>query len=104
MKIFSQIFLFSFLLLTALPHRVQAQTLSSYYLSSSISYNPKIPTPETLLGYVPGEKHVSHDQLFYYAKSIAEQSPRIRFEVFGKTLPASSFFIADKIFSFLFSK
>ncbi len=85
MRTINLLFLIFFLFLNGGLRRVQAQTLSSYYLSSSVSYNPKIPTPETLLGYVPGEKHVSHDQLFYYAKSIAEQSPRIHFEVFGKT-------------------
>lgn len=85
MKIIHRLLALSLLLLSPFLQGVQAQPVLSYYLSGSVQYDPKIPTPEKLLGFVPGERHVSHDQLFYYAKSIAEQSPRIHFEVFGQT-------------------
>jgi hypothetical protein len=65
-----------------------AQTTStplSYYLPKGVKYDPAIPTPDKILGFLPGDRHISHDQLFYYAKAISELSPRIHFEVMGYT-------------------
>ncbi|RXG15374.1 zinc carboxypeptidase [Leeuwenhoekiella aestuarii] len=56
-----------------------------YYLPDNVSYNPKIPTPQQLLGYVPGEWHVSHDLLVSYMKKMAAASPRITIENRGRT-------------------
>lgn len=57
----------------------------SYYLPQNISYNPEISTPEEVLGYTPGEWHVTHDQLVNYMKVLAEESPRISIENRGTT-------------------
>ena len=48
----------------------------TYYLPSG-SYNPDIPTPYEVLGYHPGEWHVSHDKLLYYMREVAEASDRM---------------------------
>ena len=53
-----------------------AQVDLSYYLPEGLSYNPDIPTPKEVLGYSPGEWHVSHDQLIYYMRTIADASER----------------------------
>ena len=56
-----------------------------YYLPDNVSYNPEIPTPQELLGYVPGEWHVSHDLLVSYMEKMAAASPRITIENRGRT-------------------
>ena len=62
-----------------------AQVDMSYYLPSGLSYNPDIPTPKEVLGYHPGEWHVSHDQLIYYMRTLAETSDRVVLEEFAKS-------------------
>lgn len=57
----------------------------SYYLPQDISYNPEISAPQEVLGYVPGEWHVSHDLLVSYMRTLAEESPRISIENRGTT-------------------
>jgi len=53
-----------------------AQVDMTYYLPDG-SYNPDIPTPMEVLGYHPGEWHVSHDQLLYYMREVAAASDRM---------------------------
>lgn len=57
----------------------------SYYLPQDVTYNPAIPTPESVLGYVPGEWHVSHDKLSEYMRTLAHASDRISIENRGTT-------------------
>ncbi len=57
----------------------------SYYLPQDVSYNASIPTPESVLGYVPGQWHVSHDKLSEYMRTLAAASDRISIENRGKT-------------------
>ena len=49
----------------------------TYYLPEGLSYNPEIPTPKKVLGYHPGEWHVSHDQLLYYMREVSAASDRM---------------------------
>jgi len=56
-----------------------------YYLPKNITYNPQIPTPQSVLGFVPGKWHVTHDKLVTYMKILAASSPRIHIEDRGKT-------------------
>jgi hypothetical protein len=76
-KLFVFVLLFSF-------SGTYAQVDLSYYLPDG-SYNPEIPTPKEILGYHPGEWHVSHDQLIYYMRSIAASSDRVILEEFAKS-------------------
>ncbi len=62
-----------------------AQVDMTYYLPGGISYNPNIPTPKEVLGYHPGEWHVSHDQLLYYMRKVATSSDRMIIEEIGRT-------------------
>lgn len=57
----------------------------SYYLPEDVSYNDEIPTPMEVLGYVPGQWHVTHDLLLSYMRRLAEESPRISLENRGTT-------------------
>lgn len=56
-----------------------------YYLPKDVTYNPNIPTPESVLGYTPGEWHVSHDKLSEYMRTLAAASDRITIENRGTT-------------------
>ena len=62
-----------------------AQVDMTYYLPEGLSYNPNIPTPRQVLGYHPGEWHVSHDQLFYYMREVSAASDRMILEEIGRT-------------------
>ena len=64
---------------------VQAQVTMDYYLPQDVTYDPKIPTPESVLGYVPGEWHVSHDQLAMYMRTLAAASDRMTIEEYGRS-------------------
>ena len=56
-----------------------------YYLPTDVTYNSEIPTPEDVLGYVPEEWHVSHDQLVSYARVIAASSDRMKIENYARS-------------------
>lgn len=56
-----------------------------YYLPKNTTYNPQIPTPQSILGYIPGKWHVTHDKLVSYMQALAAASPRITIEDRGKT-------------------
>jgi len=74
-----------FALLVSLNIQAQEKLDLSYYLPQDITYNPDISTPQEVLGYVPGEWHVTHDLLVSYMKILAEESPRITIENRGST-------------------
>lgn len=57
----------------------------SYYLPQDVTYDPDIPTPKSVLGYEIGERHVSHDQMVYYLKTLAAASDRITITEFART-------------------
>lgn len=62
-----------------------AQDLS-YYLPDSVTYNPVIPKPATIIYHEPGEWHVTHDRLVHYMQAIAAAAPnRVKMEVMGFT-------------------
>ncbi|GGW90949.1 M14 metallopeptidase family protein [Alteromonas halophila] len=55
------------------------------YLPDNVSYDPAIPTPESVLGANVGEWHVRHDQLVSYMYTLADASDRITIEETGRT-------------------
>ncbi|WP_434800253.1 M14 family metallopeptidase [Alteromonas stellipolaris] len=55
------------------------------YLPTDVTYNPDIPTPESVLGANIGQWHVRHDQLTHYMRVLADHSDRISLEVTGRT-------------------
>jgi len=78
--------LFAFLSVEAQEKEVNLD----YYLPADISYNSEIPTPQEVIGFVPGEWHVSHDRLLMYMNKLAEISPRIQIENRGTTYEGRS--------------
>ncbi len=56
-----------------------------YFLPTDVSYDESIPKPSEILGFVPGDWHVSHDKLVQYMYKLAEVSERISIENRGFT-------------------
>ena len=63
---------------------VSGQDLS-YYLPKGITYSPAVPKPQDVLGFQVGEFSASHDNLVTYFRQLAQSSPRVKYEVYGKT-------------------
>lgn len=62
-----------------------AQQDLSYYLPKEVTYSEKVPKPQDVLGFQVGEFHASHDNLVYYFRQLAQASPRVKYEIYGKT-------------------
>lgn len=77
-------FLYS-LLFFVLAFNLQAQTNLDYYLPQNTTYNPDIPTPQSVIGHEVGEWHVTHDKLVQYMYVLAEASNRVHIENRGST-------------------
>ncbi len=56
-----------------------------YFLPTDVTYNPAIPKPSEVLGFVPGDWHASHDKVVQYMYALAKASPRITIENRGFT-------------------
>jgi hypothetical protein len=69
----------------ALPSQTALNPTLDYYLPQTVSYNPDIPTPQEIIGFVPGKWHVTHDKLVQYMRILAEKSDRFTMELLGKT-------------------
>ncbi len=74
------VLLLSFIILEA-----QAQYDLTYYLQDNAGVNHEIPTPEEILGYQIGKKHVSHEQMVGYMHTIASSSNRVSIQTYGYT-------------------
>jgi len=72
-------------LLCSFSSFAQAVPGLDYYLPSGISYDPAIPTPESVIGHQVGEWHVTHDKLVQYMQALAQASDRIAIEDRGRT-------------------
>jgi len=86
-------FLIAFVLF-AFAKALTAQTLVNptldYYLPAGATYDPTIPKPQDVIGYVPGTWHVTHDKLEYYMRALAASSDRISLTERGKTFEGRS--------------
>ena len=83
MKLISKILTVILLLLQAVTSNAQKDL--SYYLPSGVIYNALVPTPKDVLGFQVGEFHASHDNLVTYFRQLAQSSPRVKYEIYGKT-------------------
>ncbi len=56
---------------------------SQHYFPEPVTFNPDIPTPESVLGYEVGQWHVRHDQLVEYMRVLAQKSDRMTLKTIG---------------------
>jgi hypothetical protein len=78
-------FIVSLVVLFLCSQGLFSQLAPDYYLPAGIKYNPEVPSPSKFLGYEVGEWHVSHDRLVAYFETLAQHSPRVKYEVYGHT-------------------
>ncbi len=78
-------FLLQLVLLLTIASVLNAQPDLSYYLPEGVTYDPNIPTPQSVIGHEVGEWHVTHDRLLNYLHALDKTSNRISLEVSGYT-------------------
>lgn len=62
-----------------------SQVPDSYYFPQNVQYDKSIPTPQQFLGYQVGEWHTNPLETAQYMKKLAELSPRISIETYGRS-------------------
>ena len=82
MKKLNHLYLLLFFFLLTIP--LKAQDGMEYYLPEG-EYDSNIPTPMDILGYNPGEWHVTHDQLVNYLKALDAVSDRIEMREYARS-------------------
>jgi len=78
----NHLFVMLFFFLLTIP--LQGQEGMEYYLPEG-EYDSNIPTPMDILGYNPGDWHVTHDQLVNYLKALDEVSDRIEMKEYARS-------------------
>ena len=71
--------------LIALAQVGSDQVTLSYYLPDNHTYDPAIPTPESVVGHEVGQWHITHDKLVKYLEVLASVSDRFHLENRGTT-------------------
>ncbi len=61
-----------------------AQVGLNYYLPSS-DFDSKITSPKDFFGFDIGDWHISHDPLYYYMKTLAQESDRITIKEYARS-------------------
>ena len=67
---------------------IQAQTperLNSFNFDADLAYAADIPSPETALGYAPGDEFTVYAHVVDYFKQLAAASPRVMINEYGRT-------------------
>lgn len=73
------------LFLLLIPSIVFSQIGLDYYLPKNVTYNSKIPTPKSFLGYEVGEQHASPYEIYAYYREVAKYSDRIKLETYARS-------------------
>ncbi|MCL1077171.1 peptidase M14 [Parashewanella spongiae] len=78
-------FIVGTMITSSLSTTVSATIQTQFQLPQGVEYQKAITTPDEFLGYPMGKWHLRHDQLNFYIKNLAEQSPRVALEHSGKS-------------------
>jgi hypothetical protein len=54
-------------------------------LPGDVKYDPAIPTPEKVLRFRVGERHLQHHQLIRYLRQLAGASKRVRLQEYARS-------------------
>jgi len=71
--------------LLLLPALAVAQQQPFAFYPDDANYDAAIPTLESVVGHVNGERVTSHSEMEYYLRALAESSPRAELVRFGET-------------------
>ena len=64
---------------------VAAPLHAQHGLADGGTYDPRVPTPEAVLGYRLGERFTPHHTLMRYIERLAATSPRVRLDTVAHT-------------------
>ena len=78
------------LTLTVLPSAVAGQ----HPFSMVDSYDARVPTPRSVLGYEPGERFTPHHLLVRYFERVTQASPRVRLDTVAHTFEGRELLLA----------
>jgi len=54
-------------------------------LPKDAAYDPAVPSPEKVLGFPIGERHLQHHELVGYLRKLGEASPRVKVEEYARS-------------------
>ncbi len=57
------------------------------------TYDPKVPTPRSVLGYELGERFTSHRAMTRYIEAVAKASPRVRVDTVARSFEGRELFV-----------
>jgi hypothetical protein len=63
----------------------QVPLATPYAIEGTVSYDAAVPTPEAVLGFQIGERHIRPEEVIRYAEAVAEASPRVALGFHGTT-------------------
>lgn len=64
---------------------VKAQSTMAGFLPFGASYKQDIPDPQTFFGHIPGDRHLSYDQIIAYARELDRLSDRLVIEEYARS-------------------
>ncbi len=73
------------LILDLIVTGVKAQSNMADFLPGELSYSKDIPDPQTYFGHLPGDRHLSHDQIVAYARELDRLSDRLVIEEYARS-------------------
>jgi len=63
-----------------------------YFLTAkNVTFNPTVPSPQKVLGFNIGERHVEWGDVLYYVSKLDQASERVSYKTFGKTFEKRPF-------------
>ncbi len=60
---------------------------------SQVDPDPSVPTPASVLGHAIGERFTRHEQMVAWCRRLAEASPRVRLEPYGRSTQGRPLFV-----------
>ena len=64
---------------------LHAALLAPPLLPEGEKYDPAVPTPESVIGFEVGDRHLRHDQLVIYLRAVAAASARVSLDTYATT-------------------
>ncbi|MEM9703770.1 MAG: M14 family zinc carboxypeptidase, partial [Planctomycetota bacterium] len=62
-------------------------------LPAGETYSEAVPTPQDVLGFDVGDRHLRHDQLAFYLRTLAKASDRVRLDAYARSHGARPLFV-----------
>lgn len=71
---------------------VAPESSIEYFLTAkNVTFNPAVPSPQAVLGFNIGERHVEWGDVLYYVEKLDKASDRVSYKTFGRTFEMRPF-------------